>query len=89
MNKQLTKALNEANKKLKKNGIFNNFKITVEGNFKDEFNDVCLSSEDGRQHFPIASVETEGEAIAAISAYMSGLSHGKDNSYPKICNKEY
>lgn len=38
--------------------------------------------------FPISNAETVGEAIAVINGYMTGLSHGKDNSYPKFCDKD-
>lgn len=87
MNKKLSKTIKEANEKLKKNKIFQNYQITVDGNFTNEYNEVRLSSTDGHKHFPIINAETEGEAIAAINAYMTGLSHGKINSYPKICDK--
>ncbi len=86
MNKKLSRTIKEANEKLKKDRIFQNYQITVDGLFTNEYNEVRLSSKDGHSHFPITNAETEGEAIAAINAYMTGLSHGKDNSYPKFCD---
>lgn len=87
MNRELTKALKEANKELRDQKHFQNYQITVDGNFTSEYNEVRL--ENSRGHiFPIANAETEKEAVAAIKGYMAGLGHGKDNSYPKICDKD-
>ena len=69
------------------NKIFQNFEISVNGNFTSEYNDIQLISKKGRM-FPISNAETVGEAIAVINGYMTGLSHGKDNSYPKFCDKD-
>lgn len=84
MNKELTKVLNDANKELKKKGFFVNHKIAIDGDFKSEYNFIELAGE--LHHFPIATAATEAEAIAAINGYMTGLRHGKDKSYPKICD---
>ncbi len=81
MSKKLEKALKDANKELKNKGHFKNYEITVEhGRFLNLSND--------HHHFPIADIETEEEAIAAINGYLTGLRHGKENSYPKFCDKE-
>lgn len=87
MNKKLEKTLKEANIKLKKEKIFLNYQITIDGDFTNEYNEVHLENKRGSR-FPIAWAETENEAIAVINAYMTGLSHGKDNSYPQICDKD-
>ena len=87
MSKKLVKALKDANDTLKKKNIFKNYQIVVDGNFTTEYNEIRLSSKDGYHNFPITNVETEGEAIAAINAYMTGLRHGKENSYPKFCDE--
>ena len=87
MDKKLAKVLKDANKKLKENKIFQNFEISVNGNFTSEYNDIQLISKKGRM-FPISNAETVGEAIAVINGYMTGLAHGKDNSYTKFCDKD-
>ena len=88
MNKKLSKVLKDANKKLKKNDIFRNFQIEIDGDFTSIYNEIRLSSNDGWHHFPITNAETENEAVAAINAYMTGLSHGKEKSYPHICDNQ-
>lgn len=88
MNKKLEKVLKDANTEIIKKKFFNNFQINIHGDFKNEYNEIILSAKDGYHNFPIAWAETEGEAIAAINAYMAGLRHGKSNSYPKICDEE-
>lgn len=88
MNKKLSKAIKEANENLKKNKIFRNYQISVDGDFTSEYNEVRLANAKSGRIFPIANAETEGEAIAAISAYMTGLGHGKENSYPRICDRD-
>lgn len=85
MDKKLAKALKDANKKLKDNKIFKNYEITVNGDFTNEYNMIQLTSKKGRI-FPIGNAETTGEAAAIVNAYMVGLGHGKDNSYPKFCD---
>lgn len=82
MKKKFENILKERNKALKL--VFKNYKIVVDGDFTSEYNFVNLTY--GYHHFPIATVATEGEAIAAIDGYMAGLAHGKDNSYVKICD---
>ena len=88
MNKKLTKALKDANKKLKERKFLANYKIEIDGNFTSEYNEVRLVSPDGYHLFPIANAETEGEAVAVIEAYMSGFSHGRDNSYVRHCDRD-
>lgn len=85
MNKKLQKALKDANKELKKQGFFKNYQIDIDGDFTSEYNFIELSH-DGHQ-FPIATVASESEAIAAISGYITGLGHGEDKSYPKFMDK--
>ncbi|MBR3729541.1 MAG: hypothetical protein IKN08_01340 [Bacteroidales bacterium] len=87
MSKKLEKAIKEANKELKQQNHFQNYQISVDGNFKSEYNEIRLSSKDGVRHFPICYAETEDMAIAIIKAYLIGLAHGKDKSYPKFCDK--
>lgn len=87
MNKKLTTVLKEANKKLKEQKFFSNYHLIVDGDFTDEYNQIILTSPDGRHNFPVTYAETETEAIVAVNAYMVGLSHGKDNSYPKLCDR--
>lgn len=36
-----------------------------------------------------ANAETEREDIAIIKAYVIGLRHGEEKSYPKFCDKNY
>ena len=86
MDKKLAKVINDANKRLKDQKIFKNYEIVVDGDFSTEINKVQLTSKKGR-FFPIANVGTVGEAIAVINGYMTGLAHGKDSSYPKLCDK--
>lgn len=87
MNRILSKVLKDANEKIKKENIFKNYLIMVDGDFKSEYNEICLESTSGRR-FPIAWAETEGEAAAAINAYVAGLTHGKENSYPRVCDRD-
>lgn len=87
MTKKIEKALKAANKKLKERKFLNNYQIVIDGNFSNEYNEVLLKSPDGCRCFPIANAETEGEAIAAIEAYMSGFSHGIEKSYVRFCDK--
>jgi len=86
MSKKFEKFLNDTNKELKKKGFFNHHKITIDGDFKSEYNFIYLSRDNGV--FPIATVATENEAVAAITGYMTGLKHGKDNSYTRFCDKD-
>ena len=86
MDKKLTKVLKEANKKLREKKIFQNYSLVVDGDFTSEYNEVRLTFK-GRV-FPIANAETVGEALATINGYMAGLSHGENNSYPKMCDKD-
>lgn len=87
MNKKLAKALKEANTMLKKDNLFKNHHITINGDFSGIYNEIDLSTNDEVHHFPITYAETEGEAIAAINAYMTGLRHGREKSYPRICDQ--
>ena len=87
MNKKLSKFLKDANEKIRKENLFNNYRIMVDGDFTSEYNEICLESGKGRR-FPIAWAETEGEAVAAINAYVVGLTHGKDDSYPRVCDRD-
>ena len=86
MDKKLTKVLKDANKKLRDNKYFQNYELAVDGNFTSEYNEVRLTFK-GRV-FPIAYAETVRETIAAINGYIAGLGHGKENSYPKMCDKD-
>lgn len=88
MGKKLEKALKEANKELKQKKLFDNYVIRVEGNFTGIYNEVQLYNDKTSHVFPVTYAETEGEAIAAVNAYMAGLRHGKDNSYPKLCDRD-
>ena len=89
MEKKLEKALKDANKKLKERKYFVNYQIEIDGDFTSEYNEIRLANKDG-QCFPIGWAETEGEAVAAIGAYMSGIAHGRDNSYVRMCdNRNY
>lgn len=85
MDKKLAKILKDSNKKLKNNKIFQNYELTVDGDFSSEYNEVQLTYKGS--HFPIANAETVGEAIAVIKGYMTGLRHGEKNSYPRICDR--
>lgn len=85
MTKKLSKALNDANKKLKEKKYLVNYQIVIDGDFKSEYNELRLER-DGRC-FPIGYAETEGEAIAAINAYMSGMAHGRETSYVQMCDR--
>lgn len=87
MKKKLAKALKDANKKLKERKFLLNFQIEIRGNFTSEYNELRLEH-DGRC-FPICNVETEEEAVVAIAAYMSGISHGMEKSYVQFCDKNY
>ena len=84
MTEKILKILTDTNKELKKKNFFKNYEITIDGDFTSEYNFIALES--GSHTFPIATVATEGEAIAAVSAYVTGLRHGKDNSYPAFCD---
>jgi hypothetical protein len=84
MNKKLASVIKDANKKLKNDNIFKNFEITIDGTFVGDMNFINLSSD--HRHFPIATVATEIEAVAAIGGYMAGLEQGANNSYPKLCD---
>ena len=89
MTKKIEKALKAANKKLKERKFLNNYQIVIDGDFSNEYNEVLLTkSPDGCRFFHIANAETEGEAIAAIEAYMSGFSHGIEKSYVRFCDKQ-
>ena len=85
MTKELEKALKNANKELKERKFLLNYQIVIDGDFTSEYNELRLEK-DGHC-FPICNAETEGEAVAAISAYMSGLAHGQENSYVLMCDK--
>lgn len=87
MDKKLAKALKDANKELKERKFLVTFQIVIDGDFTSKYNELRLEHE-GRC-FPIGYAETEGEAIAAINAYMSGISHGRDKSYVQLCDKNY
>ena len=85
MDKNLSKVLKDANKKLREKKIFQNYCLAVDGDFTSEYNEVRLTF---KGHvFPIANAETAGEAIAVINGYMAGLAHGGNSSYPKMCDK--
>ncbi len=86
MDKKLTRVLKDANKKLRDNKYFQNYELEVEGSFTSEYNEVRLTYK-GRV-FPIANAENVGEAIAVINGYLTGLGHGKENSYPKMCDRD-
>ena len=86
MDKKLNEVLNNANKELKNKKIFQYYKIVVDGDFTNKYNQVELVA--NCHHFPITEAETPEEAIAVIKGYMVGLAHGKDNSYPKLCDKK-
>lgn len=79
MNKKLEKLIKKSNKELKERNIFQKFQILVEYYAGELF---IILGHDGRQ-FPITTVKTEDMAIAAIEAYMVGLQHGENNSYPR------
>ena len=85
MDKKLKEVLNNANKELKNKKIFQHYEIVVDGDFTNEYNQVEIVA--NCRHFPITEVKTPEEAIAVIKGYMVGLAHGKDNSYPKLCDK--
>lgn len=87
MKKKLAKALKDANKELKERKFLVNFQIVIHGNFTSEYNELRL--EHDHRCFPICNVETDDEAVAAINAYMSGISHGMEKSYVQFCDKNY
>lgn len=87
MIKKLTKALKDANKQLKERKFLVNYQIVINGDFTGKYNEIRLEYD--CHCFPIAYAETEGEAIAAINAYMSGISHGREKSYVQLCDKNY
>lgn len=84
MDKKLTKALKDANKELKRRNFLMNYQIVIDGDFTTEYNELRL--ERNGRCFPIADVGNESEAVAAIQAYLSGFSHGKDKSYVLLCD---
>ena len=86
MSKKIIKILADANKKMKEKNFFKTYEITIDGDFTSEYNFINLAG--GHHLFPIATVATEGEAIAAINAYITGLRHGKDDSYTIFCDEE-
>ena len=55
MNKKLTKVLKDANETLKKNKIFLNYQIKVDGDFTSEYNEVRLANAKSGSIFPISS----------------------------------
>ena len=85
MGKELQKVLKEANRELKER-FFMNYEIMIDGDFKSEYNFIVLTKES--HNFSIATVETEGEAVAAIKGYMTGLAHGNEKSYVRFCDKD-
>lgn len=85
MKKKLEKALKDANKELKERKFLLNFKIEIRGDFTSKYNELRL--EHNGRCFPICDVETEYEAVVAISSYMSGISHGMEKSYVQFCDK--
>lgn len=86
MNRNLSKVLKDANEKIKKENIFKNYRIIVDGDFTSEYNEICLESGKGRR-FPIAWAEI-GRRCAESEAYVAGLTHGKENSYPRVCDRD-
>ena len=84
MEKKIAKALKDANKELKRRKFLLNYELAIDGDFTTIYNELRLEK-DG-SCFPISNVETEGEAIAAINAYMSGFSHGQDESFVRLCD---
>ena len=86
MKKSLQKLLDKSNKELKDRNFLKNYEIEIDGNFTTEYNFIRLRN--GARCFPIATVKTEDEAIAAINAYLSGFAHGTDKSYVRHCDKE-
>lgn len=89
MSKKLDAVIKKFNKELKDRKYFTNFSIICDGNFTTKYNSLILRHDKGWHNFPIADVETENEAIAALQGYMAGLSHNKDKSYVKLCDKDY
>ena len=87
MNKELEKALKKANKELKEKNFFLNYELVVEGDFTTEYNQLYLQNKRGHT-FPVTYVETVGEALRAVEAYMTGLRHGGEKSYPKLCDHD-
>ena len=87
MNKKLEKVLKDANRELKERKFLVNYQIVINGNFTGKYNEIRLEYD--CHCFPIANAETEGEAIAAINAYTRGISHGRNNSYVQLCDKNY
>ncbi len=86
MNKKFEKFLNDKNVELKRRGFFKNHEITIDGDFTNEYNFINLSR--NSHHFPIATASTECEAISVVNAYMTGLAHGRGNSYVKMCDND-
>ena len=89
MSKKLDAVIKKFNKELKDRKFFEHSNINCQGDFSGEYNFLQLSTDDGFHNFPIATVATENEAIAALQGYMAGLSHNKDKSYVKLCDKAY
>jgi hypothetical protein len=85
MKRKLFKILKDTNWVLKDTNVFKNYEITIDDDFVSKCISVYLSN--GKHRFLIVTVATEGEAIAAIEAYATGLRHGKDNSYLMIFDK--
>ena len=61
---------------MKEKNFFKTYEITIDGDFTSEDNFINLAG--GHHLFPIATVATEGEAIAAINAYITGLTRIAD-----------
>lgn len=87
MKKKLEKALKDANKRLKEKKFLVKYQLVIDGDFTSEYNELRL--ENNGNCFPICYAETEGEAVAAISAYMSGFEHSMEKSYVQFCDKNY
>ena len=85
--RKLEKVLKDANETLKKEKYLMNYQIVINGNFSSKYNEVRLEYD--CSCFPICNAETEGEAIAAINAYMTGFRHGQENSYVQYKDKNY
>ena len=84
ISKKLEKALKKANKELKEEEHFVNSQIRI-----DNHGFLTLSTNDLGHNFPIGieNVETDDMAIMMIEAYLSGLRHEKEKSYPKLCDQ--
>lgn len=84
ISKKLEKALKKANKELKEKEHFVNSQIRI-----DDHGFLTLSTNDLGHNFPIGikNAETDDMAIMVIEAYLSGLRHEKEKSYPKFCDQ--